>query len=513
MTAVLRRRLLPLFGLVAALVLVTAGPAGAHAELAASQPADGSTVATAPSVVTLSFTEDASPASTRWSLYGADGRRVADLSLAAPVDGHADTFQVALPSGLANGTYAVGWDGLVTSEGHAVSGQIRFSIGSATAGANAGPAGGTSGTSLPAWLEQSTDAAKALWYLSLSLAAGGLVLLVWARRHTSTRPGTDAIARAGRTVLWWGALALCGLTFVRFGLLVTTFGDGRFDRTAWRSALDARSGSLGLKSIAVTPAVLYGAALARRDRRLADAVPAAGLLVVMGLLEVAAGHAGTGERRASAVLVTTIHLLGMAVWLGPLLAVLLVPVAARRAWEALEPAERRAARLGFLRDFAALGGTALGAILVTGVVTAHDRLGWRFWDGGYGRTLTVKLALVVAVVVPLAAYHRTHLARPDARLRRRPPVPADVPRRVGRPGGDRRRRGRPHGPGPHGGRAPGHRGRGRRAPGRRPAPGAGRPSRSPRRHPQPPSRRRRRPTAPTPTSTGSAATRPTSTGS
>jgi copper transport protein len=412
-TAVPRRRLPLLAGLVAAFVVLLAAPAWGHAELAGSEPADGSTVATAPSVVTLRFTEPATAASTRWSLYGPDSRRVADLDLTAPAADEADTFQVALPSGLAPGTYSVGWDGLVTTEGHAVSGQVRFSIGAATVGVDAGPAGGTSGTSLPAWLEEGTDAAKSLWYVSLSLAVGGLVLLAWSRR-TAARPGTAAFVRAARVLVWWGAVALCALTIVRFGLVVATFGDGAFTRAGWRAALDARSGSLGLKSIAVTPAILYAARLARRDRRLSDLVPAAALLTLLGVLEVAAGHSGTGERRASAVLVTSIHLLGMALWLGPLLAVLLVPVAARGAWAAVDPADRRAARLGFLRDFAALGGTALGAVLVTGVVTAHDRTGWRFWDGGYGRTLTLKLLLVAAVVVPLAAYHRSHLARPDA---------------------------------------------------------------------------------------------------
>jgi copper transport protein len=67
-TAVPRRRVLCLFGLVTALVLLAAAPAGAHAELAGSDPADGATVATAPSVVTLRFTESASAASVRWSL-------------------------------------------------------------------------------------------------------------------------------------------------------------------------------------------------------------------------------------------------------------------------------------------------------------------------------------------------------------------------------------------------------------------------------------------------------------
>jgi copper resistance protein D len=103
-----------------------------------------------------------------------------------------------------------------------------------------------------------------------------------------------------------------------------------------------------------------------------------------------------------------LHILAAAAWVGTLvfLAAVLVPVLRRQGDEALRACVLRASGPG-LRT---LGWTSFGILVVTGTVNLAGRgfvledVGWRLWQGPFGRAFTWKLALF-GVVLLLSALH------------------------------------------------------------------------------------------------------------
>src|SRR5690349_4063458 len=57
-------------------LLLPAAPASAHAAMTAATPEPGSVVATAPSVITVSFTEGITPVPDRTQVLSPDGKRI-----------------------------------------------------------------------------------------------------------------------------------------------------------------------------------------------------------------------------------------------------------------------------------------------------------------------------------------------------------------------------------------------------------------------------------------------------
>jgi methionine-rich copper-binding protein CopC len=103
-------------------VLATAVPAGAHAELVSSDPAQGSTARSLPTAVTLTFSEPVrTPAFVE--VTAPDGT---DIAQGDPriVDDEL-TQRVAGPGG--GGGYAVAYR-ITSADGHAISGTVRFTV-------------------------------------------------------------------------------------------------------------------------------------------------------------------------------------------------------------------------------------------------------------------------------------------------------------------------------------------------------------------------------------------------
>ncbi len=122
-----------------ALLLGTA-PAWAHSRLESSDPASGTSVATAPQKVSLTFNEPVQPGFTVITVIGPDGDdyHSGDIS---EVD---DTVSVGvLPLGPA-GAYQIGYR-VVSADGHPVSGSVPFTM--TTAGTGSGRAAPPSGSS------------------------------------------------------------------------------------------------------------------------------------------------------------------------------------------------------------------------------------------------------------------------------------------------------------------------------------------------------------------------------
>lgn len=101
--------------------LLASGSALAHARLVTSTPADGSTLATPPSSVTLTFSETARVTAC-FIQKSAEPKRALD---ALPTT-TAPTVTIALPA-LSPGAYTVSWR-VVGTDSHVMSGHLNFTV-------------------------------------------------------------------------------------------------------------------------------------------------------------------------------------------------------------------------------------------------------------------------------------------------------------------------------------------------------------------------------------------------
>jgi methionine-rich copper-binding protein CopC len=114
------------FAASAVLTMAGASAAWAHAELKQASPAVASTVAAAPTEITLNFSERLEPAFTAVIVRDAVGKRV------DKADGHIDkadrtVVHASLPA-LSPGTYIVEWRAL-TTDTHRTEGAFIFRVG------------------------------------------------------------------------------------------------------------------------------------------------------------------------------------------------------------------------------------------------------------------------------------------------------------------------------------------------------------------------------------------------
>ena len=119
-----------------AVLLLTAGPASAHDVITGSDPADGATVPTAPTQVSVTFDETPQAEGAALTVVGPDGAHreqgavtVRDKVVAVPVG--------ALPQ---TGRYEIGYR-VVSSDGHPVSGSVAFTLTTPSAPAGAATTG------------------------------------------------------------------------------------------------------------------------------------------------------------------------------------------------------------------------------------------------------------------------------------------------------------------------------------------------------------------------------------
>ncbi|MFC5719832.1 copper resistance protein CopC [Streptomyces gamaensis] len=401
------RRALPLLGTLLAALLCALGPgaapASAHAALTSTDPAEGSVVPTAPARVTLGFSEGV--------LLGADSVRVldprgarVDASRPAHVDGKAATAAVDLRPALADGTYTVAWQA-VSADSHPVAGAFTFSVGA------------PSRTTVTAAAHTVDPVVDVLYGAGRYGAYAGFVLLVggcvFAGLCRSGRP-VQRVAVTGWVALF---VSTAALTLLR-GAYASGRGPGSvLDLSLLGDALSTKPGAallsrlLLLSAAAVFLAVLFGtyAGEGRTDgrafggrRETAYGLAAGGAFVAVGLAATwaLAEHASAGVQPWLAMPVDILHLLGVAVWLGGLAALLAV---LRGSEPVRGAAVRRFSRLAF------------GSVCV--LVTSGLYQSWRqvgSWDAltgtDYGRLLLVKAGLV-GVLVAVAAVSRRWTGR------------------------------------------------------------------------------------------------------
>lgn len=198
----------------------------------------------------------------------------------------------------------------------------------------------------------------------------------------------------------WAVAGAVGVVFTFADAAGMPLGDPAFGPSLANSVWAIEPLRVGLIS-AVAAFVVASVAAVSRARSVAVAltvVSAFGVLV-LGL----AGHAGGSSDHETAVNAIAAHLLGATVWVGGLLALVLLH---RRLGGALAVVARRYSAVA-LWCFVALG--------LSGVMSASTRLGsWSDLATPYGVLVLVKVAAFVALGAAGALHRRTTLDRIDA---------------------------------------------------------------------------------------------------
>ena len=175
--------------------------AWAHATVVGTTPGDTAVLKTAPKVVTMRFSEavDLGPNSLR--LLDATGSQI-DAGKPAHIAGDRSTAQLAMPSGLKNGTYVVAWR-VTSSDSHPVSGAFSFSIGAPSSLVTAAEPGRTG-----AAVRFADGIARGIAFAGFALAVGGafVLLVLWPEGPASRRG--RRLEQVGLGALMFGTVAV-----------------------------------------------------------------------------------------------------------------------------------------------------------------------------------------------------------------------------------------------------------------------------------------------------------------
>ncbi|MGH4010287.1 MAG: copper resistance protein CopC [Pseudonocardiaceae bacterium] len=397
--------------------LVGAGWAAAHAVLISTDPGQGVVLATAPTTVSLTFSEPV--------VVAADGIRIFDPEGAELDTGDAVHLNRASIVGVGlrvgnqpsaqQGTYTVSWR-VISVDSHPVAGAFTFSVGQPSA--NRAPGTAQPGGSTAVGLLYGIVRAAAFATFALLVGSIAFVLLCWS--GAITRRDVRRVMLVG----WAGLLAttMAGL------LLQGPYGNGLgadriFDSAVFAATVDGRFGaawSARLMLLALTGAylVLLCAWLGRFGRRGRVWFGALGVGLAVGLASTwaVAGHAAAGLQPALALPVDVVHLLAMGVWLGGLVTLVVILRPSGVVPAGLASAEMPAAAY----RFSSIAAASIVILVGTGSYQSWRQLGsWAaFIFTDYGRLLLVKLG-VVAVLLGAAGFSRRWVTR-----RRRAPVGA-----------------------------------------------------------------------------------------
>lgn len=382
-----------LLGLLIGALAVLLGPptpANAHAVLLRTSPAAGSTVASAPTEVVLSFSEPVRLIAGKIKILGPDGSRADN---AAP-SVRGNDVHVPLRSGSRRGTYLVSYR-VVSADSHPVGGSITFSVGVPSPRT---PSEGVDVARGDRTVSVLMGAARFLGFAGLVLLVGAALVLdrLWPRRLPRTRPARLAFAGIGAVLL--SAVAELYLQAPYSGG-TSLFGAGTADL---QSALAGQFGAAHLIRIGALAAIaVLLRPLLRGHANRADRA----LLAILSVAALAtwplAGHPGASPAPTLTVAADIAHLAAVSVWLGGLvmLAGFLLRQANASELESILPVWSRWAMLAVA--VLALTGTAQTLVEVGSIRALLDTT--------YGRLVLTKIGLL-AVVLAVAAYSR-RLAR------------------------------------------------------------------------------------------------------
>jgi len=389
-------RLLKLAGALALAVtaiVLTAGPASAHAILESETPNASSTVAVSPPQITLVFSENVSISPTSIELFNDKGNRV-DIG-AVQHSPTTDHDVQATVKHLDNGGYVVTWQ-VISADSHPVHGAFTFGV-----GRSAGNLTGVAARLEAAQAGNKTVGvlfaiARAASYAGIALLIGGVVFAAAIRTPGRRRSRADNLVGIG-----WVLLLVATVASVMLQAPYTTAQSllHAFNVSDVRAVLHTRYGHYAQLRIVLLLLALPLLLMVRKTWRPPGWwwAPVTVIGVAIAATPGLAGHAATGIWTRLAEPLDTVHVLSMAVWLGGLAALALVVL--DRDPDARRSAER----------FSPVALWSVILIVVSGVFAAWRQVGWSrdaFTDTTFGRLLIVKVSVFV-VLLALAAWSRS----------------------------------------------------------------------------------------------------------
>jgi copper transport protein len=375
--------------LAALIALALPATASAHAVLQRSRPANRAVVKQAPTVVRFTYDDPVQPAPGIAAIRNGGGS-----VLGGKPRTEGKQLIVPLKRGLGDGVYSVRWQ-VVSADGHETGGVIAFAVGSGNpvAALSASSGGPSALVVITRWM----------WFLGLLAAAGIAVFHVVVWRPTISEAGAADLEESERRE---GSLLL-GLCFVlalagALGLIALSHDveATRFGRVliagAALAGIGAVSALLSLVTRFARPVALLAA-------------------VAMLPLPTLAGHALDPASSRLDIVVDVAHVTAAGVWLGGLLALLVI---APRAAAVL--GERRATVLRPLAvRFSSLALAAVALLIASGIWRAVVELSsiTQLWSTGYGRAILVKSVLLLLTIALAARNRYLFLSGPFSRLR------------------------------------------------------------------------------------------------
>jgi copper transport protein len=385
-------------GIVAVLVggLFGASPASAHNTFIDSSPRDGEILTSTPATWSVTFEKSVPLESASGSIINGDGSRIA---LASPQHGATDRVIVfTMPSGL-NGAISARWR-LVGTDGHVISGRVSFTIQD-----EMGVAPVPTTPNSDAATDDTAGAPDAI-RVALRFANFAAIVLLGGLLFAEFDIASGALmTRRGRKLALWAAGILAAAPAAQFLIFandISTGGEGFLSAAA--DALSMTAGGMLLLRVVAGLALAW---LVTMSLRMALAVRSltTPICIISVAYLVSLAYGGHSRSQAAPLLgvpVDVAHTAAIAIWLGGLVALILIVVPSVDATGAVNAFSR----------FSFVAQRAVAVIALTGVIQTVRLHGnpVNLLSNAHGLLLIAKIA-AVAVMIRLAARNRETLRR------------------------------------------------------------------------------------------------------
>jgi copper transport protein len=372
---------------------VYVSPAQAHANLLQSVPEANARLDRSPVQIELFFSEPIEEAFSTIEVLDSSGERVDNDD--AQVDPADPTRMTATVRSLPDGIYLVRWRNLSSVDSHIIEGSFPFAVGQVDQAAleEAAEAG------RQVKVAPGEIAARWLTFLSMMALVGSslFILIIWEPAVRLSGIGRDLQPRWNRLP----SIAVLLLLIATIFWLLLQAGHAAGAEFAWpwnpvtgQVLFTTRFGAAWIARITLGVALLLFLphAKSRRERWIALGI---GILL---LLTVSFGSHGAAQPQSTVpILADLVHLTAASMWVGGLLHFLIGLYAARQ----LDEAERPRLTAVLIPRFSALALTSVAVLTLTGLYASVLHVGSidGLMNTLYGRTLLIKLALVLPMVM------------------------------------------------------------------------------------------------------------------
>ena len=445
-----KRRLVA--GAIFATMLMLHSSAFGHARLVRSQPAANSTIKQAPQIVELWFSEDLEPTMSTIIVTDQNGKHV-DKNNATLAEGN-KKLQIDLEE-LGSGTYTVEWKALATDQ-HTMKGKFTFNVAlekalnttTATPSASQTTKQPAQNSSASPQATESTEQSGSTWmmsivrwlqYLAMMSLVGGFTfrLLVLGPALRADGGGSVIVARKSNALVlsqrrilllsWLSAVLLILTTLIA----LVQQASAVFDKTVAESLSPSILGQVLTKTgygrawflqiatafVLVIILFLLGRSLKQAPAKEDRTLWWTGLIVGVVLLVAPSwtGHAAAAIKDWRLAVVTDwLHLVAGAFWVGGLFH---LAFTARPVLQAFDKTKRTGTLHQIVRLFTRVAIPTVVILVLAGLYNSwvHVESFGALWSTAYGRTLLLKLVLVVLMLL-LGGLNNFHFGKKAARL-------------------------------------------------------------------------------------------------